>query len=262
MVESNNNVDWEEQEQEIESLQYIFPEELTIRSEKPYAIDIVLNSNTESEEKNFLKLTISFTLQEKYPEVVPYFKVKNHSPDYIDNAVLDQYEEETREVGVENLGSMMIFQMCDYLKEKITDINDKVLEKLEKIEREESAAAGLETGEVIDMTKLDFTPVNAETFGAWCKIYKERLLAERYARVGDIDSKMTGKELFLQNKNVFDDLTLDEEIGEEEDEDDTVDNEEEKKEDSDEEVVDFTYDRALYDAGEDEEDVDFDDDDE
>lgn len=64
----------------------------------------MLNSNTESEDKNFLKLTISFTLQTNYPEVVPYFKVKNHSPEYIDNAVLDKYETETKEVGVENVG--------------------------------------------------------------------------------------------------------------------------------------------------------------
>ena len=63
------------------------------------------------------------------------------------------------------------------------------------------------------------------------------------------------------NKNVFDDLTLDEEIDEEDIEDDK-DNQEEKKEDSDEEVEEFKYDRALYDAAEvwEDEDVDFDDD--
>ena len=130
------------------------------------------------------------------------------------------------------------------------------------IEKAESRATALAVGEVIDMTNLDFTPVNAETFGAWCKIYKARLLEERFARVGDIDSKLTGKEIFLQNKNTFDDLTLDEEIEEEdEEEEEAVENEEGKKEDSDDEV-DFKYDRALYDAAEDEEEVDFEDDDE
>ena len=124
---------------------------------------------------------------------MPYFKVKNLSPDYIDNAVLDKYEDEMREVGQENIGSMMIFQMCDLMKEKITDINDDVLAKLDLIEKEESAANALKTGVVSDMTQLNFTPVTAETFGEWCKVYKQRLLDERYARIGDIDSKPTGK---------------------------------------------------------------------
>lgn len=67
------------------------------------------------------------------------------------------------------------------------------------------------------------------------------------------------------NKGAFDDLTLDEEIGEEDEfdeEDQTgVDNEEEKKEDDEEDVPEFKYDRALYDPGEvwEDEEVDFDD---
>lgn len=84
----------------------------------------MINSNTESEEKNFLKLRITFDLQEEYPNVVPYFRIKNFSPDYIDNAVIDKYEEEMKKVAQECLGSMMIFQMCDLLKEKITEVND------------------------------------------------------------------------------------------------------------------------------------------
>ena len=60
------------------------------------------------------------------------------STEYIDNAVLDKYEDEMRELAEENIGSMMIFQMCDLLKEKITEINDKVLEKLDEIEQKES----------------------------------------------------------------------------------------------------------------------------
>ena len=61
MVEATEDK-WEEQEQEIESLQYIFPEEFTLNNEKPYKFDIMINSNTESEDKNFLKLRISFDL--------------------------------------------------------------------------------------------------------------------------------------------------------------------------------------------------------
>ena len=133
MVEATEDK-WEEQEQEVESLTYIFPEELKVEKEKPYKFEITVNSNTETEEKNFLKLRITFDLPEDYPNVPPFFRIKNLSQEYIDNAVLDKYEDEMRECAEENLGSMMIFQMCDLIKEKITEINDKVLEKLEEIE--------------------------------------------------------------------------------------------------------------------------------
>ena len=166
---------------------------MVVTAEKPYVVEIMINSNTESEERNFLKLKIIFSLQEDYPAVIPVFKVKNLSPDYIDNAVLDSYEDEMRELGEECLGSMMIFQLCDLMKEKIVDINDRVLEKLDMIEKEESAENALKTGIASDMTKLDFTPVNAETFGKWCEVYKKRLLEDRIRRMGAIEDKPTGK---------------------------------------------------------------------
>ena len=76
--------------------------------------------------------------------------MKNLATEYIDNAVLDKYEDEMRELAEENQGSMMIFQMCDLLKEKITEINEKVLEKLAAIEEKESFGNALKTGETTD----------------------------------------------------------------------------------------------------------------
>ena len=45
-----------------------------------------------------------------------------------------------RERAEESLGQMMIFELTDLLKEKITEINEGVLEKLDKIEEAESIA--------------------------------------------------------------------------------------------------------------------------
>ena len=166
-----------------------------------------------------------------------------------------------RELAEENIGSMMIFQMCDLLKEKITEINDKVLEKLDEIEQKESMQHALGESTTTDQTNLNFTPVNAETFAAWCDTYMKRIIAERIAKFGLIDDKPTGKQLFMMNKNAFEDLTLEEEVGE--DDEEFKGDEEEKKEDS-EDDVEFKYDRALYDPdalNDEEEEPDFDDDD-
>ena len=181
MVEATDDK-WEEQEQEVESLQYIFPEEIKVNKEKPYNFEILINSNTESEDKNFLKLRITFDLQEDYPNVVPFFRIKNLSQEqYLDNALLDKYETEMRELAEESIGSMMVFQMCDLLKEKITEINDEVLRKLEAIEEEQSTANALKSGKAEDIANITFTPVTVETFANWCAIYKQRMLEERIA---------------------------------------------------------------------------------
>ena len=120
MVESNTANNWEMQEEEIESLKYIYPEELTVLREKPYSLEIVINSNTEDEERNFLKMKVLFDLQNSYPDCAPYYRLKNLSPDYMDNKFLDHCETLLRQKGEEILGSMMIFEMCDLIKEKIT----------------------------------------------------------------------------------------------------------------------------------------------
>ena len=89
----------------------------------------------------------------------------------------------------------------------------------------------------------------------------KRIVAERIAKFGLIDDKPTGKQLFMMNKNAFEDLTLEEEVGE--DDEEFKGDEEENKEDS-EDDVEFKYDRALYDPDElndEEEEPDFDDDD-
>ena len=46
MVEASfDSQNWEIQAEEIESLTYIYPEELTVVTEKPYKIELRVNSN-------------------------------------------------------------------------------------------------------------------------------------------------------------------------------------------------------------------------
>ena len=126
---------WEEQELEMDTLKSIFvEEELNIKREKPYNFEILIHSGNETEERDFLKLKLIFDLPEDYPNEIPYFRIKNLTPDYINNNALEAFEEEMRERANENIGQMMIFELADLLKEKITTINETVLEKLDKIE--------------------------------------------------------------------------------------------------------------------------------
>jgi len=260
MVEEDDSR-WEEQEIEIETLKSIFEEaEFEMKREKPYNFEIMLNSNSESEERNFLKLKLIFDLPEDYPNEIPYFRIKNLSAEYLDNNNLEQFETEMRERATESIGQMMIFELTDLLKEKITIMNETVLEKLDMIVEAESIKNQNKEVLKTDATKLSYTPVNEETFKVWCDIYKEKLRLEKEKTRTPNDDKPTGKEMFLQNRAAFDDIVLDATIDADEEVDGNaaaIDQDEEQKSDEEEE---FVYDRALYDAdGLEDEDIDFDD---
>ena len=102
----------------------------------------------------------------------------------------------------------MVFELTDLLKEKITNINEGVLEHLDKIEEAESLKNISAQVHVADTTNLNYTPVTRETFAAWCEQYKERIRLEKLANRTDQDDKPTGKQLFLQNRSAFDDIVL------------------------------------------------------
>ena len=128
MVEDEDSK-WEDQETEIESLKCIFEEEeFVIKRERPYNLEILIHSSNESEERDHLKLKLIFELPVDYPNEVPNFRIKNLSPDYIDNNALEIFENEMRERANESIGQMMIFELSDLLKEKILTINETVLE--------------------------------------------------------------------------------------------------------------------------------------
>ena len=75
-----------------------------------------------------------FDLPENYPNEIPYFRIKNLSPEYIDNNAMEVFENEMRARATDSIGQMMIFEIVDLLKERITTINEKVLGRLDAIE--------------------------------------------------------------------------------------------------------------------------------
>lgn len=109
----------------------------------------------------------------------------------------------------ESLGQMMIFELTDMLKEKITEINERVLNQLDEIEEKQQIKN--QNKEVLrtDATKLSYTPVNPETFAIWCEQYKEKIRLEKEQTRTVLDDKPTGKQLFLMNRAAFDDIVLD-----------------------------------------------------
>lgn len=76
----------------------------------------------------------------------------------------------------EMIGDQMIFNICDHLREKIAEINDKVVEKFNQImDAQAEADAMAKMPKNIDVNNLNYTPVTKETFGKWCEEFLEKL---------------------------------------------------------------------------------------
>ena len=217
---------------------------------KPYSFELRINSNSEDEERNHLKLMIRFDLPKDYPDVsIPLYRIKNLSKEYLDSNDLYRYECLIRERAHESVGAPMIFDLADLIREEIVTLNDAVLGKYDVIEeKEKMAAAKAALPQTYGSDITTFTAVTKETFAAFVERYKKRIGKEREAT--KYDTRPTGKAIFMETKTEFDDITLDEAV--------PVAEVVEVKEVVEEEA--FVYDRALYDADalEEDEDVDFD----
>ena len=93
----------------------------------------------------------------------------------------------------ECLGQSMIFELADFIKSELTEINDGVVNALKLAEDKGKVENALKVSETTSGQKLTYTPVTAETFAKWCDAYKERLRLEKSLRMTELESKPTGK---------------------------------------------------------------------
>jgi hypothetical protein len=108
---------YEEQESEIEAIKCILLEDFTLIEEKPYKFEVLLNANNESSDKNHLQLKLIFELPENYPNEVPSIIIKNLTPDIIDNNRILFFEKLVMQKAEESVGTFMIYEICEGLRE-------------------------------------------------------------------------------------------------------------------------------------------------
>lgn len=197
--------------------------------------------------------------------------IKNKAPDYLDNKMIDIFETEIREKAHEAIGDQMMFDVCEHLRERISDINDTVLDKFNAIKRAEDEARAEELApKLVNLDdNLNYTPVNAETFAKWCSEFLVNLRAEEEANKTEQDLRKTGKELFAEmesrEKGDIGDIDIDEDTLAEvlDDNEEAKEGDEEFKYEDDAEPVQegALYDKDLFaqELGEmDDDDIDFD----
>ncbi|KAK9417213.1 putative RWD domain-containing protein [Seiridium unicorne] len=198
----------EEQVEEREVLDSIFPEEITDISETEYRISILLDlPEDEADKADPPTMVLHVRYPDSYPDEPPHLDL---SPPQ--NAITHPYfsvssDRETLLSGLdeaiqENLGMAMVFTLVTTLKENAEQlILDRRAETAKKHEEVLLAAEREEN------KKFHGTPVNPETFIKWregflkemeeerIKAEEERLAEMKKSRVKE-EKKLTGKQLW------------------------------------------------------------------
>ncbi|KAJ2394212.1 rwd domain-containing protein [Coemansia sp. RSA 2603] len=218
----------EEQQNEVEILQSIYPTEYVQESTDPcrFSLTIAID-DVDDIRPCTLQLTIEYT--PTYPDELPIFEISlapegNDAPLTDIDAELSAEDinhltEKTRETGEESLGMAMVFAMASSLKECAIERLVKKTADLKRI-KDERIQREIEA----EQAKFIGTPVTRESFARWKAAFDAemmdvaRLAAEAEEKQGAKraaaaaagstaagarkDARLTGRQLFEQDKSL------------------------------------------------------------
>ncbi|KXT17879.1 hypothetical protein AC579_5927 [Pseudocercospora musae] len=202
----------EEQQEEREVLDSIFPEEIQEISETEYRITIKLEASQESsEEGEDATIILNVRYPEAYPDVAPILDI-TQPPNARKHAHLDIQEDKVRLLEAleptikECMGMAMVFTLVSTLKdaaELLIAERQKAIEALKEVEARKA--------EEEENRKFEGQKVTRETFLAWRDNFKKEMedqaarrqaeleAEEKKRRGGKADEKkLTGKQLWEQ----------------------------------------------------------------
>lgn len=212
----------EEQQQEIEILESIYPDELEKITDTKFNIHFAL----ETRPKQFIVLEVQYP--EDYPEVVPNLDIELDDSGYLEiedeEEVVDEIDgwaasevltkEDLKELKTpleenaeENVGMPSIFTIASLLKDLAEEkFAAKIAYKEKQREREILAQ------EEKDNEKFRGTPVTPESFAEWRKKFRQEFKLDQTDKVDS--QKLTGREIFEQGLNKDADEEDEELVGE------------------------------------------------
>ncbi|CAJ0573320.1 unnamed protein product, partial [Mesorhabditis spiculigera] len=191
----------EQQEQEIEALEAIYPEEELsfINNEYP-EIELRIDLKSTQDEENhdgtpeFL-ISLIAELPEKYPDELPKLRLEGVDDLFSEKRIAEVINK-LNTVAEETLGMVMIFTIVSALQDEIgaliEDLKNRAEQEAVRREKEEVA----KTGKIIDGT-----PVTKESFAEWKAAFDQERAAMREKKIKEREAqlagKLTGRQLFL-----------------------------------------------------------------
>lgn len=187
----------EEHRNEIEALESIYPDEMTIVEREPYhAFELALNAQSTRDDSVTASCTVKFTYTPKYPDEAPEIEI-TASESLCDNH-LAALEEHMKQLANENLGMVVVFTIVSSVQDKLNELVENLLEEQrnekERLEREVEEA---------EQKKFEGTRVTIETFMSWKAKFDAEMAELRKHKVRAAEDggpkKITGRDLFMQD---------------------------------------------------------------
>lgn len=188
----------EEQRNELEAIESIYPDSFTVLSDNPTSFTITVTSDA-GENEEMVETMLKFTYVEKYPDEPPlceiYSQENLEDSDAADILTLLQQQAE------ENLGMVMIFTLVTAVQEKLNEIVDAIKNRqVEEKQRKEKEA------EEAEKVAFQGTVVSIENFLAWKAKFELEMTELRKKRQKEEEQtgkiKLTGKQLFETDHNL------------------------------------------------------------
>ncbi|KAG7469943.1 hypothetical protein MATL_G00134170 [Megalops atlanticus] len=188
----------EEQRNELEAIESIYPDSFTVLSEDPVSFTITVASDA-GENDETVEATLKFTYVEKYPDEPPLYEI--YSQENLDEADVQDILSLLQQQAEENLGMVMIFTLVTAVQEKLNQIVDQIKNRREEEKRRKEKEA-----EEAEKVAFQGTVVTIENFLSWkAKFEQEMAELKRKKQKEEEQSgkaKLTGKQLFERDHNL------------------------------------------------------------
>lgn len=188
----------EEQRNELEAIESIYPDSFTVLSEEPTSFTITVTSDT-GENEETLELTLKFTYVEKYPDEPPLWEI--FSQENLEDSDAEEILTLLKQQAEENLGMVMIFTLVTAVQEKLNEIIDQI-----KSRREEEKQRKQKEAEEAEKRAFQGTVVTIETFLSWKAKFEVEMIELKKKRQKEEEQsgkkKLTGKQLFETDHNL------------------------------------------------------------
>lgn len=188
----------EEQRNELEAIESIYPDSFTVLSEEPTSFTITVTSDA-GENGETVETTLKFTYVEKYPDEAPLWEI--HSQENLEDGDVGEILTLLQQQAEENLGMVMIFTLVTAVQEKLNEIVDAI-----KTRREEEKRRKEKEAEEAEKKAFQGTVVTIENFLAWKATFELEMTEIRKKRLKEEEqagkNKLTGKQLFETDHNL------------------------------------------------------------
>ncbi|KAK5605670.1 RWD domain-containing protein 1 [Crenichthys baileyi] len=188
----------EEQRNELEAIESIYPDSFTVVSEDPTSFTITVMSDA-AEHGDTVEATLKFTYVAKYPDEPPLWEI--YSQENLEDGDMEDILTLLKQQAEENLGMVMIFTLVTAVQEKLNEIVDAM-----KNRREEEKLRKEKEAEEAEKVAFQGTVVTIENFLAWKAKFDLEMAEFRRKKQKEEEQagkpKLTGKQLFERDHNL------------------------------------------------------------